>query len=98
MAYTEKNYVDLTGLGEFKRMFGLQLEEQVAGMISDATDSMASTIEYNESTHSLEVQTATETFTAMSVDTAVTENSNFPVTSGAVYDIIGDVESLLAAI
>lgn len=95
MAYTIKKYVDQPGLQRFKT----HLDVEVAGMISDATEASVAEINYNtNNNHALTVTTAKGTTTVTTADLVVTENSNNLVTSGAVYSVIGDVETLLAAI
>ena len=95
MAYTTKKYVDQAGLRRFKT----HMDAEIADMISDATEASVAEINYNTTdNHALTVTTPKGVTTVTTADIVVTENSNNLVTSGAVYSVIGDVETLLAAI
>jgi len=97
MAYSAKKYVDLTGLERFKN----DLEDQVSDMISLATENLTADIGYNIEDHPYELTITTadgDTTTITTADNVVTQNSTNLVTSGAVYTVVGDIESLLASI
>lgn len=97
MAYSEKKYVDYPGLQRFK----YNLDDQVLEMIDAATESLTADIGYNIQDHPRELTVTSAdgtTTTITTADNVVTQNSSNLVTSGAVYQVVGDIESLLAAI
>ena len=96
MAYTSKNYLDSNGLTRFKN----KLDTQIANMITSATSGVVAEITYDDASHDrqLVMTTASGSSVIFTADNTVTENSDALVTSGAVYDVIGDVETLLAAL
>lgn len=98
MAYTAKNYLDLEGLTRFKN----NLEDDMADIIDSALDTVQVDLQYNNNdNHALTLKVGTgagDPDTILTADTVVTEDSSNLVTSGAVYTVIGDIETLLAAI
>ena len=98
MAYADKNYLDINGLTRFK----LNLEDELETAILAGLDTVQVDLQYNTNdNHALTLKVGTgagNPDTVLTADTTVTEDSDNLVTSGAVYAVVGDIETLLAAI
>lgn len=96
MAYTTKRYVDYDGIELFKQNLDNQIGDNIEDALSLALEDLSASFSYDITGAKPLLKSGTSTI--MTVETSAVQNNKNPITSGAVYTILGDIETLLAAI